>query len=124
MPNLTYLSIIGNNSYPLRWRTSGVEMTESKCPLTRVLGFRAVGVACGLKQSGQSDLALVLAERPCVAAAVFTNNIFKAAPVLYDMALLERTKGTLQAIVINAGNANAITGAYGLRDAEQKARFT
>lgn len=99
-------------------------MTESISPLTRVPGFRAIGVSAGLKQSGQPDLALLLAERPCAAAAVFTNNAFKAAPVLYDMALLKRTTGTLQAVVINAGNANAVTGQQGLRDAEQMARWT
>ncbi len=92
-------------------------------PLTRVPGFRAVGLPCGLKQSGQPDLALLVAAQPCTAAALFTTNAFKAAPVLYDMALLERTK-TLQAVVVNAGNANAVTGAQGLRDAERMARLT
>jgi glutamate N-acetyltransferase/amino-acid N-acetyltransferase len=99
-------------------------MTELKSSLTRVPGFRAVGVACGLKESNQPDLALVWAERSCAAAAVFTMNDFKAAPVLYDMALLDRNRGTLQAVVINAGNANAITGEQGLRDAAQMARLT
>ncbi|MBN1993037.1 MAG: bifunctional glutamate N-acetyltransferase/amino-acid acetyltransferase ArgJ [Anaerolineae bacterium] len=98
-------------------------MTEATSPLTRVAGFRAIGVTCGLKQSGQPDLALVLADRPGPAAAVFTGNAFKAAPVLYDMALLQRTQ-TLQAVIINAGNANAITGGQGLRDAEHMARLT
>ncbi|MBN1221394.1 MAG: bifunctional glutamate N-acetyltransferase/amino-acid acetyltransferase ArgJ [Anaerolineae bacterium] len=98
-------------------------MTDTKSPLVCVPGFRAVGVFCGLKKSGQPDLALVLADRPCVAAAMFTANLFKAAPVLYDLELLKRTK-KLQAVVINAGNANAITGEQGLRDAEQMARLT
>lgn len=97
-------------------------MTTSKSSLTRVPGFRAVGVTCGLKQSDKPDLALVLANHPCAAAAVFTTNAFKAAPVLYDLGLLERTGGKLQAVLINAGNANAVTGAQGLRDAEQMAR--
>jgi glutamate N-acetyltransferase/amino-acid N-acetyltransferase len=92
--------------------------------ITRVPGFRAVGGTCGLKQSGQPDLALVLSSRRCPAAAVFTRNLFKAAPVLYDMALLERTGGRLQGVIINAGNANAVTGEQGLRDAEQMARLT
>lgn len=83
-----------------------------------------MGVTCGLKDSGQPDLALILAERSSVAAAVFTSNVFKAAPVLYDMALLERTGGRLQGIVINAGNANALTGEQALRDAERMARVT
>jgi glutamate N-acetyltransferase/amino-acid N-acetyltransferase len=98
-------------------------MTTSKSSLVSVPGFRAVGVTCGLKQSGQPDLALVLADRLCTAAAVFTTNVFKAAPVWYDQALLQRTGGKLQAVVINAGNANAVTGAQGLRDAEQMARL-
>lgn len=99
-------------------------MTTSKSAVTQVPGFRAVGVTCGLKQSGNPDLALVLADRACTAAAVFTTNAFKAAPVLYDMALMERTGGKLQAVLINAGNANAVTGTQGLADAEQMARWT
>jgi glutamate N-acetyltransferase/amino-acid N-acetyltransferase len=97
---------------------------EPTSVLTRVPGFQAVGVTCGLKRSGQPDLALVLAPHPCPAAAVFTTNAFKAAPVLYDMALMQRTGGQIQAVLINAGNANAITGEQGLRDAEQMARLT
>lgn len=91
--------------------------------ITQVTGFRAVGVTCGLKQSGNPDLALVLSDGPCTAAAVFTTNAFKAAPVLYDMALLEGAGG-MRGVVINAGNANAVTGQQGLRDAEQMARLT
>ncbi len=98
-------------------------MIKTRSPLTQVSGFRAVGVACGLKESGNPDLTLVLSAQPCAAAAVFTANVFKAAPVLYDMALLERTGGRLQGVVINAGNANAVTGQQGLRDAEQMGRL-
>ena len=97
---------------------------HSPSPLTRVPGFRAVGITCGLKPSGQPDLALVLANQVCPAAAVFTATTFKAAPVWYDMTLLPRNGSQLQAVIINAGNANAITGAQGLRDAEQMARLT
>jgi len=97
---------------------------EATSALTQVPGFRAVGVTCGLKRSGQPDLALVLADHPCPAAAVFTTNAFKAAPVLYDIALMQKTGGQIQAVVINAGNANAVTGEQGLRDAEQMARLT
>ncbi len=92
-------------------------------PLTRVPGFRAVGVTCGLKVSGNPDLALVLSDAPCSAAAVFTKNSFKAAPVMFDMALLERSK-RLRGVVINAGNANAVTGVQGDRDAQQMALLT
>jgi glutamate N-acetyltransferase/amino-acid N-acetyltransferase len=83
-----------------------------------------VGVTCGLKQSGKPDLALVLADRPCAAAAVFTTNLFKAAPVLYDMSLMKKAAGQIQAVVINAGNANAVTGEQGLADAVEMARLT
>ena len=99
-------------------------MDAEKSSLTRVPEFRAVGVSCGLKESGGPDLALILANHVCDATAVFTTNVFKAAPILYDMALLERTKGRLQGVVINAGNANAITGRLGLRHAERMASIT
>lgn len=98
-------------------------MTSQKSAITRVPNFRAVGLQAGIKQSAQPDLALVLAAQPCSAAAVFTTNQFKAAPVLYDMALL-KSRQTLQGVIINAGNANAITGQQGLQDAEQMARLT
>jgi glutamate N-acetyltransferase/amino-acid N-acetyltransferase len=98
-------------------------MTETVSPLTQVAGFRATGVACGIKESGNPDLALVLSDQSCAAAAVFTTNRFRAAPVLYDMNLLERTAGRLRGVLINAGNANAVTGEQGLRDAEQMARL-
>jgi glutamate N-acetyltransferase/amino-acid N-acetyltransferase len=92
--------------------------------ITRVPGFQAAGVACGLKTSGQPDLALVVCQRPAVAAALFTTNAFQAAPVLYDRALLAAgSDRTIQAILINAGNANACTGQQGLRDAERMARL-
>jgi glutamate N-acetyltransferase/amino-acid N-acetyltransferase len=92
-------------------------------PIVRVPGFRAVGVTCGLKQSGNPDLALVLAQNPCSAAAVFTTNVFKAAPVLYDMALLQKNSDNIRAVIINAGNANAVTGDQGIRDAAQMAHL-
>ena len=94
-------------------------MGQESSPLTRVRGFRAVGVTCGLKRSGKPDMALVLSEVPCTAAAMFTTNAFKAAPVLYDMALMARTE-MLRGVIINAGNANAVTGRQGMRAAEEK----
>ncbi|HMQ53324.1 MAG TPA: bifunctional glutamate N-acetyltransferase/amino-acid acetyltransferase ArgJ [Anaerolineae bacterium] len=99
-------------------------MIEAKAALTRVPGFRAVGVTCGLKVSGKPDLALVLADRPCTAAAVFTTNHFKAAPVLYDMALIQRAAHALRGVIVNAGNANAVTGEQGLLNAATMAHLT
>jgi glutamate N-acetyltransferase/amino-acid N-acetyltransferase len=98
-------------------------MSQTKAALTRVPSFRAVGVTCGLKTSGNPDLALVLNEEPCVAAAVFTSNYFKAAPVLYDMDLLERNGSRGHGVLINAGNANAVTGEQGLQDAAKMAHL-
>jgi glutamate N-acetyltransferase/amino-acid N-acetyltransferase len=90
--------------------------------VTRVPGFRAAGVACGLKASGLRDLALVVCDRPATTAALFTTNAFKAAHVLYDQALLSsRSHSAIQAILVNSGNANACTGEQGLRDAERMA---
>jgi glutamate N-acetyltransferase/amino-acid N-acetyltransferase len=113
------------------------QIDTSAGAITRVSGYRAAGVACGVRgatvaeESVQPDLALVACDRPAAAAAVFTTNAFKAAPVLYDQALLSRSHSTTittsstscQAIVINAGNANACTGEQGLRDAERMAHL-
>jgi len=85
------------------------------------LGFTFAGVAAGLKKAGGLDLALVVSERPCAAAAVFTQNQFPAAPVLYDRWLVREHPHGLRAVAINAGCANACTGEAGLADAEQMA---
>ncbi|WP_322799053.1 bifunctional glutamate N-acetyltransferase/amino-acid acetyltransferase ArgJ, partial [Thermoflexus sp.] len=84
--------------------------------VTAPQGFRAAGVACGIKSSGALDLALVASARPCTAAAVFTTNQIKAAPVRYDQVLLARRRAGFRAVVINSGNANACTGPKGLSD--------
>ena len=90
--------------------------------LTLVSGFRASGVACGLKKDGALDLALICAEEPCTAAAVFTTNRVLAAPVVYDQELVRAGK-SIQAVVINSGCANACTGERGLRDARRMAEW-
>ena len=70
--------------------------------LTRVPGFRAAGVACGLKKEKELDLALICADVPCTAAAVFTKNRVQAAPVGWDKSVLATGKPA-RAIVINSG---------------------
>ena len=82
----------------------------------RVPGFRFAGVACGLKESGKRDVALIVADRPAVAAGAFTTNRVQAAPVVIGRQRLAR--GLVQAILVNSGNANAYTG----RDGEALAR--
>lgn len=92
--------------------------------ITDVAGFAASGVHCGLKPDGVLDLALMVSERPCTAAAVFTTNRVKAAPVLYDQALLARNPNAIRAVVTNSGNANAVTGDQGQTDARRMAELT
>jgi glutamate N-acetyltransferase/amino-acid N-acetyltransferase len=83
-------------------------------------GFRAAGVAAGLKSSGAPDLALVVNDGPERAAAgVFTRNKVKAAPVLWSEQVL--TTGALRAVVLNSGGANACTGAQGFQTAHATA---
>ncbi len=86
-----------------------------------VPGFVASGVACGIKESGDPDLALVATAdgRPVPAAAVFTSNLAPAAPVQVSRAHLAATGGYASAVVINSGNANAATGATGREQAER-----
>ncbi|WP_026424356.1 bifunctional glutamate N-acetyltransferase/amino-acid acetyltransferase ArgJ [Actinokineospora inagensis] len=83
-------------------------------------GFRAAGVAAGIKSNGKPDLTLVVNDGPTNAAAgVFTRNKVKAAPVLWSRQVL--TTGTLQAVVLNSGGANACTGPEGFQDSHATA---
>ncbi|MGV9839425.1 bifunctional glutamate N-acetyltransferase/amino-acid acetyltransferase ArgJ [Nocardia niigatensis] len=83
--------------------------------VTAPLGFRAAGIAAGIKKSGKPDLALVFNEGPEYAAAgVFTRNKVKAAPVLWSQQVL--TGGHLRAVILNSGGANACTGPGGFQD--------
>ena len=85
-------------------------------------GFRAAGVPARIKYEGRKDVALVVADAPCAAAAVFTTNAVAAAPVVYDRMVVKG--GRIQAILANSGCANACTGEAGYRDAERSARET
>ena len=91
--------------------------------VTAPKGFRAAGVACGIKPSGKLDLSLLVSESAASAAGVFTTNLAKAAPVLLSQAHLERTGGRARAMVINSGCANACTGADGVAHAKFMAEF-
>jgi glutamate N-acetyltransferase/amino-acid N-acetyltransferase len=83
--------------------------------VTSAKGFRASGVAAGLKTSGDPDVALVVNAGPLDAAAgVFTTNRVKAAPVLWSEQVLKA--GRLTAVVLNSGGANACTGPGGFQD--------
>ncbi|GAB2917392.1 bifunctional glutamate N-acetyltransferase/amino-acid acetyltransferase ArgJ [Rhodococcus aerolatus] len=83
--------------------------------VTAAAGFKAAGVAAGLKASGALDVALVLNEGPDLAAAgVFTRNKVQAAPVLWSRQVLSH--GAVRAVVLNSGGANACTGSPGFVD--------
>ncbi|MET9376928.1 bifunctional glutamate N-acetyltransferase/amino-acid acetyltransferase ArgJ [Streptomyces sp. NPDC002992] len=83
--------------------------------VTAAKGFTAAGIAAGIKENGNPDLALVVNNGPRRAAAgVFTSNRVKAAPVLWSQQVL--TTGELAAVVLNSGGANACTGPQGFQD--------
>ena len=83
--------------------------------VTAPLGFRAAGVAAGLKQPGQPDVAVVLNDGPSrAAAAVFTANRVQAAPVAWTRQVVQG--GRVRAVVLNSGGANACTGPAGFQD--------
>jgi len=86
-----------------------------------VRGFRAAGVACGIKPSGKPDLALIVSDRPAAAAAVFTTSRFPGAPVVVSRANLRG--GRARGVVVNSGISNVANGARGLRDAREMTRL-
>jgi len=97
--------------------------------ITAPQGFRAAGVACGLKRQPESgaaplDLALIAAGEPVAAAGVFTTNLAAAAPILVSRDHLKRSGGLARAIVINSGCANACTGHAGAAAAQEMAAAT
>jgi glutamate N-acetyltransferase / amino-acid N-acetyltransferase len=90
--------------------------------VTAPRGFRAAAVRCGIKEgiSEKSDLGLIISDYPAVAAATFTSNKIKAAPVRVSAAHL-RAADT-RAIIANSGNANACTGSTGIQNAKKMAQ--
>lgn len=80
--------------------------------VTAPKGFKANGVAAGIKRSGKRDLALIVSDVPATSAAVYTKNSIKAAPLLVSQKHLRNHK--TQAIIANSGNANCFTGKFGL----------
>jgi len=84
--------------------------------VTSAGGFQAAGIACGIKPRGEKDMALVVSDAPAVAAATFTTNLVKAAPVKVSMKHLRN--GKVRGVIINSGCANACTGVGGIADAK------
>ncbi|MBO5293583.1 MAG: bifunctional glutamate N-acetyltransferase/amino-acid acetyltransferase ArgJ [Lachnospiraceae bacterium] len=87
-------------------------MQEIKGGVTAAKGFMAAGTAAGVKYQNRKDMALVYSEAPCKCAGVFTSNVVKAAPVLWDKEVVDRSPYA-QAVIVNSGIANACTGKQG-----------
>jgi glutamate N-acetyltransferase/amino-acid N-acetyltransferase len=91
--------------------------------VTAPAGFRAAGVACGIKAKGL-DLALLAGDSPASAAGVFTTNLAQAAPVVVSREQLARSGGRAAAVVVNSGCANACTGDDGVAHARDMVQRT
>ncbi|OCH96390.1 arginine biosynthesis ArgJ [Obba rivulosa] len=90
-------------------------------------GYSLTGLHCGVKKKPELlDLAVILSttERPASAAACFTRNAFKAAPVMISQEVLQLSDGRARAVVVNSGCANAVTGKQGMEDAWAMVRAT
>ena len=81
--------------------------------VTAPKGFQAASAAAGIKYTGRTDMALVYSDEPCVTAGVYTTNVVKAAPVLWDKKITD-SDTKVSAVVVNSGIANACTGQQGL----------
>jgi len=109
----------------VRQATTPIAVTADSGGITAPAGFTAGAVHCGIKAAAEAlDLAVLSAESPVSAAALFTTNLAQAAPVTVSREHLERTRGTARAVVVNSGCANACTGTQGLADARTMAERT
>ena len=81
--------------------------------VTAAKGYKAAGVAAGIKYTNRKDMAMILSESPATVAGMFTSNVVKAAPVKYDMDIVANSP-YVHAVVVNSGIANAATGEPGM----------
>ena len=88
--------------------------------VTAAQGFEAAGVEASIKYQNRKDMAMIYSRVPCRAAGVFTSNVVKAAPVLWDREVVEHAP-YVQAVVVNSGIANACTGSQGYDCCKQTA---
>ena len=89
-------------------------MKQIEGGVTAALGFQAASAAAGIKYKDRMDMAMIYSSAPCKAAGTFTTNVVKAAPVLWDKEVVENSP-YVQAVVVNAGIANACTGKQGCK---------
>ncbi len=90
--------------------------------VTAPKGFKAAGVAAGIKYTGRPDMAMIYSEEPCRLAGCFTTNVVKAAPVKWDMKIAESGE-MVHAVVANSGIANACTGKEGMDICRESAEY-
>ena len=90
-----------------------VKMKQIKGGVTAAKGFKAASTAAGIKYKDRTDMAMIYSEVPCAVAGTFTTNIVKAAPVKWDQHVVYDSKKA-QAVIVNAGIANACTGEEGM----------
>lgn len=96
-------------------------MEQIQGGVTAAKGFEAAGTAANIKYKDRMDMALVYSSAPCTVAGTFTTNVVKAAPVLWDKEVVDNSPYA-QAVVINAGIANACTGKQGMDYCREEAR--
>lgn len=99
----------------------GADMTIIEGGVTAAKGFEAAGVEANIKYQNRKDMALIYSRKPCRAAGVFTSNVVKAAPVLWDKEVVAHSP-SVQAVVVNSGIANACTGVQGYECCRQTAK--
>ncbi|NOT27830.1 MAG: bifunctional glutamate N-acetyltransferase/amino-acid acetyltransferase ArgJ [Acidobacteria bacterium] len=100
-------------------------VTPTTGGITAPAGFKTAGVHCGIKASPSAlDLAVLTADTPASAAALFTTNLAQAAPVLVSKKHIEQSHGIAKAVVVNSGCANACTGDSGMEHARRMAEET
>ena len=91
--------------------------------VTSATGFMAAGYGAGIKYQGRKDMAMIYSSMPCSVAGVFTSNVVKAAPVLWDQKIVQES-APVYAVVINSGIANACTGRDGYEICKKTAEET
>lgn len=98
-----------------------VDFMQIEGGVTAAKGFEAAGVEAAVKYQDRKDMALIYSTVPCRVAGTFTSNVVKAAPVLWDKRIVEKSPFA-QAVVVNSGIANACTGKQGLDACEAEAK--
>ena len=101
--------------------TKQFDIKQIEGGVTAAKGYKAAGVAAHIKYDNRKDLAMIFSEAPATVAGMFTSNVVKAAPVKFDMNIVENSP-YVRAVVVNSGIANAATGEAGMKVCEKTAK--